>query len=56
MTGSDSVRGAPGRARKMTLRGHGAFVGGTSSDIPPPPVARGRAPRRTTVSFCENTR
>ena len=25
------------RARKMTVRGHGSFTGGTSSDMPPPP-------------------
>jgi len=27
-------------ARKMTFRGHGAMLGGTSNDMPPPPVAR----------------
>lgn len=29
--------GRPSRARKMTFRGHGAFVGGTANDMPPPP-------------------
>jgi hypothetical protein len=32
------------RARKTSLRGHGSFVGGTSNDIPPPPVERGVIP------------
>lgn len=27
-------------ARKMTFRGHGAMVGGTSNDMPPPPGPR----------------
>jgi hypothetical protein len=29
-----------GSARKMTLRGHGAFVGGSTNDLPPPPLWR----------------
>ena len=29
----------PSRARKLTVRGHGAFSGGTTNDMPPPPEA-----------------
>lgn len=30
------------RGRKLTLRGHGSFVGGTTNDIPPPPIRSNR--------------
>jgi len=29
------------RVRKMSFRGHGCFVGGTTCDMPPPPTGRG---------------
>lgn len=29
----------PTRCRKMTMRGHGSMAGGTTSDMPPPPVS-----------------
>jgi hypothetical protein len=31
------------RSRKLTVRGHGSFTGGTSSDMAPPP-SEGSAP------------
>jgi hypothetical protein len=34
--------GCKGSVRKMTFRGHGAMVGGTTNDMPPPPIAGGR--------------